>query len=102
MSNPLENALKVIIEQAQPDKVILFGSRARNEDNSDSDYDILILKKGVFRSNEILKKIYKNLGYLGVPMDFIISEYEVFERNVTNPYMIYSEAAKYGRILYEK
>ncbi len=42
MSESLKKALDIIIETAQPDKVILFGSRATDNFTAYSDYDLVI------------------------------------------------------------
>ena len=39
MDEPLEKALEIIKQTIDPDKVILFGSRARKEGHLNSDYD---------------------------------------------------------------
>lgn len=41
----LEKVTQQIIEKYRPDKIILFGSAARGDWNSDSDADLLIIKK---------------------------------------------------------
>jgi uncharacterized protein len=45
MTESLQKALKTIIEVADPDKVILFGSRANGTANEDSDTICLYKKK---------------------------------------------------------
>ena len=47
MNDSLKKALKTIVKVAEPDKIILFGSHARGDDKPESDYDILVLKRGV-------------------------------------------------------
>ena len=37
----------IIVQVAEPDKIILFGSHAREDDSLESDYDLLVLKRGV-------------------------------------------------------
>jgi len=39
-TDPLEKAMEIIIRSVDPDKIILFGSRARGDHNKESDYDI--------------------------------------------------------------
>jgi predicted nucleotidyltransferase len=34
-----------IVETAQPDKIILFGSRARGDNRPNSDFDVLVIKE---------------------------------------------------------
>ncbi len=43
----LSAIVKIIVSTADPDKIILFGSRASGDQSPDSDYDILVLKKRV-------------------------------------------------------
>lgn len=102
MSVELENALKVIIEQVQPDRVILFGSRARDEQNNESDYDLLVLKKGVTHPRQLAKKIYMNFRNIGAPVDVIVSDLDNYEEKKSDPYLIYNEAANKGITVYEK
>lgn len=102
MTGPLEKALKIIIQVADPDRVILFGSRARGKENPQSDYDILVLKKDVKKQRQLTREIYLNFTNIGAPVDVIVSDLDKYERLKTDPYMIYSEAANNGRIIYEK
>ncbi|HEV8717222.1 MAG TPA: nucleotidyltransferase domain-containing protein, partial [Candidatus Binatia bacterium] len=42
----LELIIKRIVEVAQPEKIILFGSAAREEMGPNSDVDLLVIKAG--------------------------------------------------------
>jgi predicted nucleotidyltransferase len=41
----LEKAKSIILEKARPEKIVLFGSRARGGYVQDSDFDLLIIVK---------------------------------------------------------
>ena len=41
ISDQIKQIIEIIINDYKPDKVILFGSRARGDDRPDSDIDIL-------------------------------------------------------------
>ena len=62
-------------------RVILFGSRARNENSSDSDYDFLVITKNTIEIHK--KRFYKSLlrkelAKYKIPADILIqSEDEV-------------------------
>ena len=43
----LRRIVEVIVREIDPERMILFGSRARGDHKEDSDYDILVLKEGV-------------------------------------------------------
>ena len=44
MNDPLEKAIDIIVKAAEPDKIILFGSRVLGTSEKESDYDIYIIK----------------------------------------------------------
>ncbi len=102
MSSPLEKAIKIIIEVANPDKTILFGSRAKESYKEYSDYDICVIKKDVKHRRKLAQKLYKFLYGIGASVDIIVETPKRFEELKDNPFMIYREIAKYGRIVYEQ
>ena len=103
MNNPLNKAIETIVHVADPDKIILFGSRAYDKHKEgESDYDLLVLKKGVRKQRELAQKIYLNFRNIGAPVDVIVTDLEKYEELKTNPYMIYIEADRNGRVVYEK
>ncbi|MCK4796793.1 MAG: nucleotidyltransferase domain-containing protein [Spirochaetes bacterium] len=102
MKTSLEKAIKIIIKVAQPDKIILFGSRGRGDNTPESDYDILVLKKDIKKSRELTQEIYLNFKNIGAPVDVIVSDLDKYEKSKNDPYLIYYEANNSGRIVYEK
>lgn len=102
MKDPLKEIIKRIVEEVDPDKIILFGSRVKGEGTEWSDYDICVLKSDRVKRNEIEKRIYLKLFGIGVPVDIIVETMERFEELKENKFLIYHEIAKYGRIIYEK
>ena len=46
----LQEIVRRIVETAQPERIILFGSAARGEMGSHSDVDLLVIKRGEFHS----------------------------------------------------
>ena len=102
MLNPLSRALKVIVARAKPNKVILFGSRVSGNSRKDSDYDLLVLKKGTKKNRAVTQDIYRHLRNIGAPVDIIVADLTKYERLKSDPYLIYIQAAKYGKVVYEK
>ncbi|MBW2001727.1 MAG: nucleotidyltransferase domain-containing protein [Deltaproteobacteria bacterium] len=102
MNDSLEKAIKIIVQVAEPDKIILFGSHARGDDKPQSDYDLLFLKGGVRKKRALTQKIYLSFKDVGAPIDVIVADLDKYEQLKTDPYLIYSEAAKNGRMVYEK
>jgi predicted nucleotidyltransferase len=102
MSNPLKKAIEIIVQAAEPDKIILFGSHATGKANPESDYDLLVLKKGVKKKRQLTHEIYRRFRNIGAPVDIILTDMDKYEQLKSDPYMIYSEAAKNGKLVYEK
>ena len=61
-----------IVEVAQPDRIILFGSSARGHVGPDSDLDLLVIKSGVTHRRRLAQQIHLNLFGLGIPVDIIV------------------------------
>ncbi|MBI1927583.1 nucleotidyltransferase domain-containing protein [Candidatus Poribacteria bacterium] len=102
MSNPLERAIEIIIKVADPDQIILFGSRARGNARPNSDYDICVLKSGMAHRRKLTQQIYRSLLGVGVPVEVIVETPERFDALKDNPFLIYREIARYGSVIYEK
>jgi predicted nucleotidyltransferase len=102
MKDPLEKAIKIIVQVAEPDKIILFGSQARGDDGFESDYDLLVLKRGVKKHRELTQEIYLNFKDVGAPIDIIVADLDKYDQLKTDPFLIYSEVEKNGRMVYEK
>lgn len=54
MDNVLEEIVKRIVKKTSPNKIILFGERAKDENKRLGDYDICVLKKGIKHKGLIL------------------------------------------------
>jgi uncharacterized protein len=102
MKRSLKRAIQIIVEVAEPDKIILFGSHARGDDRPESDYDLLVLKRGEKKQRALTHKIYMGFKDIGAPIDVIVADLDKYEELKSDPYLIYSEAARNGRTVYEK
>lgn len=97
----LDKIISGVVRIADPDKIILFGSRATGKARKDSDYDILVLKKNC-NQKTLLNKIYSNGIGAGVPVDILVNTPERFEELKTKLFFVYSDIAKNGKVIYEK
>ena len=99
---PLDKIIEVITRSADPDRIILFGSRARKDNKKTSDYDICVLKHGVSRRRQLAMKLYRDVYGIGVPVELIVETPEMFEKIKDNPFLIYHAIAHQGKVIYEK
>lgn len=102
MDNKLKEIIKRIVDGADPDKIILFGSRAKENDRECSDYDICILKKDVTHKRKLAQKIYHKLFGVDASVDVIVETPEKFNELKDKWFLVYGEIAKSGSVMYEK
>ena len=99
----LEPYLRAIVEKIHPDKIILFGSYAYGQPKSDSDFDLLVIRKGIENSTESNIEIRKALWDVeGPPVSFTFLSQtpEWFAQKLEQGSFIYSEIANKGVVLY--
>jgi uncharacterized protein len=98
----LDGLVQRIAERFSPDKVILFGSRARGGAGPDSDIDLLVLFPEVANPNKRAAELYASLVDFPRPMDIVVSTTSRFERyrNVVNT--VHWPASREGKVLYER
>ncbi|QEN03366.1 nucleotidyltransferase domain-containing protein [Thiospirochaeta perfilievii] len=98
----LEKIRDIIIEAVHPDKIILFGSRARGTNRDDSDYDIFILKSGIENERVVTRAVNKALfrGHIYDEIDLIAANPEKFEKHKDNRYLVYKDINDQGVAIY--
>ena len=97
----LKKIANSIIASANPDKIILFGSRASGKQKRESDYDILVLKKYLKNSNILSKKIYLNLK-IPVSVDILVTTPSRYNKLKDKWFFVYYDIHKSGQVIYEK
>ncbi len=94
--------VKRIVEVAQPEKIILFGSYAKRAETKDSDIDLLIIKDKIeSKVNETLK-IRRSLKNFRIPKDIIVVQTEEFKFYSKEYGSVIRDAVLKGKVLYEK
>ena len=98
----LDDVVRRIVEVAQPEKVILFGSATRDETDFNSDLDILVITSHPVHRGHLTEDIYMNLFGVGQAVDVIVATTEDIENYKDNPYLIIQPALNEGKVLYER
>jgi predicted nucleotidyltransferase len=75
----LREVVRRIIEVAQPEQVILFGSAARGQLRPDSDFDLLVIKSDVADTRALTRYIHAHLFDIRTPIDIIVATPEQIE-----------------------
>lgn len=96
----LDEIVRRIVDVAQPEKIILFGSAARGEMGPHSDVDLLVVKDGA-RSLDVMKAIYRNLMGVGIAVDALVATSDHVERYRDSHALVFKPALTEGRTIYE-
>jgi predicted nucleotidyltransferase len=96
----LDDIIRRIVEVAQPEKIILFGSAARGEMGPHSDVDLLIIKAGA-DALDLMGQIYRNLHGVGAAVDAIVVTPEDVERYKDSHALVIKPALREGKVVYE-
>ncbi|MBN8572150.1 MAG: nucleotidyltransferase domain-containing protein [Ignavibacteria bacterium] len=82
MYQEIKNKIVELLGGLEYDKILLFGSRARGENRSDSDYDVIVVLKDNLERNEILKIesiISKSFAQELIDIDIIVKTSEQYD-----------------------
>jgi len=101
VDNVLDEVIHRIVEVADPDKIVLFGSAARGEMGPDSDLDLLVIKSGVHR-RKLAQEIYKKLFGIDYPVDIIVVTPEDIENYKDAIGLIIATVLQEGKVVYER
>lgn len=95
----LDEIIRRIVEVAQPEKIILFGSAVRGEMGPNSDVDLLVVKSGVHR-RRLTQAIYMNLFGVGRAVDVVVVTPEDIERYKDSFALVIEPALREGKVVY--
>ena len=97
----IEVMTRRIVERFHPLRVVLFGSRARNEARSVSDFDLLIVAPSTQLRWQRTAPVYQALAGIGVAKDIVWwTPEEIAEWRGVQAHFI-STALREGKVLYE-
>ena len=96
----IDNLARKIVQEFQPERIILFGSYAYGNPTEDSDMDLLIIMpfegKGSHKALEMMQKLR-----LRIPVDLVVrTPEEVRQRLAWNDFFL-REIMEKGKVLYE-
>ena len=96
----LNDIVQRVVEVAQPDKIILFGSAARGEMGSNSDVDLLVVKDAA-DARGLVARIHRNLRGVRVAVDAIVVAPAHVERYKDSHALVIKPALREGTVVYE-
>ncbi|OPY16513.1 MAG: Nucleotidyltransferase domain protein [Syntrophus sp. PtaB.Bin138] len=102
----LEEITTIIVHEMNPEKIVLFGSRARGTAKPESDVDLLIVEKpdapSKLSRRQKMARLWKVLAPFPVSQDILIYSSAEIEKWESSKNHIISRALREGKILYER
>ncbi len=98
----LQEMVRRIVEVAHPDRIVLFGSRARGDNRPDSDVDLLVILPSDEPHYVRARPLYRALRDIFVPTDIVVYTPDEVDnwRNVRQA--LVATALREGTVLYER
>ena len=94
-------AVDILVHEAQPEQVILFGSYARGEANADSDLDLLVVKREVRHQHAEMARLRRALSPLRIPVDLLVTDLARLTSSWADfPGSYLYDALREGKVLY--
>ncbi len=96
----IERLVSLIVAEAHPVRVILFGSAARGEMTPDSDIDLLVVMPDGTHRLHTMQRLYARIRGVRVPFDLLVATIADLEAHGDALGLIYRDALREGRELY--
>ena len=102
----LQDVVSATVRAADPERIILFGSRARGDARPDSDLDLLVVEGKPFSAQhnrqEVLKRIRRALWRFRVPIDVLVYSRDEIEEWRNSPNHVIGRSLREGMTIYER
>jgi len=102
LDDVLVEIVRRIVEVADPERIILFGSYAYGKPRGESDLDILVVMDSDLPRYKRSVPIYKALADLLIPMDILVYTPQEIEDWSDVPQAFITSILRKGRVIYEK
>jgi predicted nucleotidyltransferase len=96
----------IIVREANPEQIILFGSRARGDARPDSDVDLLIIESEPFSIQRSRRKeagnLYMKLGKIGISKDLLLYSRDEVKYLADSRNHVVGRAICEGKVIYDR
>jgi predicted nucleotidyltransferase len=102
----LARMVQAIVDEVDPEQIILFGSRGRGDARENSDIDLLVVEAEPFGSrrsrHKELVRLYHALAGFHVPADILVFSHDDVDYWHDSLNHVLARALREGKVLYER
>lgn len=98
----LAQVVHKVVQAADPDRIVLFGSSARGEARPGSDIDLLVIKDGDYGYHETMAQLFRAVADCEREVDIVLITSAQAARYRDSRGLVIRPALKEGRLLYER
>jgi predicted nucleotidyltransferase len=100
LSEEVRRVVARVVEEVQPLRVILFGSRAKGTARPDSDIDLLVVMPEGTPALPTMQRLYRSGEHVDAAVDYLVATPSVLARHAENIGLVYREILRTGRDVY--
>ncbi len=101
----IERMTRQIVREVDPQRILLFGSWARDEANVHSDVDFLVVEREPFGRNRSRRReaarIWRCLSEFRIPKDILVYSVSELAQWKDSSHHVIAMALREGKVLYE-
>jgi predicted nucleotidyltransferase len=98
----IEKVVVLIVQAANPEQVVIFGSHARGDATQDSDLDLLVIETEVEDRHRESTRLRRILSPTRIPVDIVVHSRRHVEEWSGMPGTLLHEAQTEGEVVYER
>jgi predicted nucleotidyltransferase len=102
MQQTINKIVAYIVQIAEPDEVILFGSMAHGTNNVHSDIDLLIVTDGLSQKRQIVERVQQFAHEMALRADVLVYSRQDLDQACADPHSFLSGVRSSGKIVYQK
>lgn len=98
----LDEIVARIVAAGDPERVVLFGSRARGDSTASSDYDLIVIEPSDEPGHRRAARYYRAIRRFVLPIDILVYTPPEVVAWADVPQSLVMTALREGRVLYER